>query len=50
MIHQKESAGGSKTTTADTNHTTKIISLCSRIGIHLMRVVAVLATYMWRLA
>lgn len=50
MSHKKESAGGFETTTADANHTLKIISPLSLIGIYLIRVAAMLATFLRGLA
>lgn len=44
MTHQKESAGGCETITADTNYANRIIPFCTRVKAAIVRYAALLAT------
>ncbi|WP_158592197.1 hypothetical protein [Noviherbaspirillum sedimenti] len=50
MTRKKESAGGFDTNTADTKHTSKIISFCTRCKSVFIRLAQVLATFFRGLA
>ena len=50
MTHKKEFAGGFETTTADTNYSTKIISLCTRCKAAFIRLAQLLASFFRGLA
>jgi len=50
MTHQKQSAGGCETTTADANYSTTIISVCTRCKAAGVRLAALLATFLQGLA